>query len=106
MRRQRMKQPSGPAKSAIPRPPISARVRKSWSMRPRSIPGMAIAGDDLAMEIVAVVVVVLIDREPFLRQRPEQGQIFRMGAYRVRLPVAADMLVEAYHPVRRRHHDM
>src|SRR6185295_19211053 len=106
MRRQRMKQPRGPAKRAMPRPPISARARKSWSMGRLSVCVPTVAGDHLAMEIVAMIVVVLIDREPLLRQWSEQGEIFRMGAHRVRLSVAANMLVEADHAVGRRYHDM
>ena len=56
------------------------------------------------MHIVAVVVVVGIDRHVAGHLRAKQSEIFGVAAYSLGMATTADMVVEAEHTVGGRHH--
>tara|TARA_B100002003_G_scaffold184885_1_gene173266 strand:- start:13 stop:294 length:282 start_codon:yes stop_codon:yes gene_type:complete len=59
---------------------------------------------NITMHIVAVVVVVGIDRHVAGHLRAKQSEIFGVAAYSLGMATTADMVVEAEHTVGGRHH--
>src|SRR5690554_4421038 len=104
MRRQTMKQPSGPATRATPMPASRARRKKSSSMAVLCGVLVLVAPQHLAVRQVRVVVMVLIDGQGGSGARAEQRQILGTARDEVRRAAAADVAVEADHSVGRRHH--
>src|SRR5690606_36255822 len=88
-----------PATSAVPKPAASTFSMNSVSMIPLRL-------NDIAARIVFVIVMVRIDRNIFRMLPSEEGDIARVVAYFLRASLAADMAVNAEHPVRRCHHHM
>src|SRR5690554_3284350 len=109
-RRQTTEQPSGPATTATPRPPIRARQKKSPStaslmlMVTGSL--MAGAGNNVAVQVMLVVMVMMIHRQRFrylVAEGFDKGRV--VGNIR-RIAAAADMLVQADHLVGGSHHQV
>lgn len=67
---------------------------------------LRLVGDDLAAEVVRMVMPVGIDRDATAGGRAEEGEILRMRAHRLGPPGAADVMVEADDAVSRRHDQM
>ena len=67
---------------------------------------MVVGDDDVAGGVVDMVVVVDIDRHVARDLGAEQFQVGRVAQHRLRMPGAADMVVDANHLVGRCHHQM
>src|SRR5579864_7940099 len=93
MRRHTTKEPSGPATRATPIPASSARSRKS-SM-----------GLDLAGDVMAVIMRMGVEREA-LDRGAEKRAVGGIARHRLRVPAAADMVIEADDAVGGGHHQM
>ena len=124
MRRHTTKQPSGAATRASPRPNSRARSRKGSSTfsfrsgprrsrrRRRPIGSRLRSDADAGLrarragQIVAVVVLVLVDGEGVRRLRPEQARVLGVLGHRLRHARAAHMAVEADDAVALGHHDV
>jgi hypothetical protein len=63
-------------------------------------------GNDLARNIVAVVVVMVIDGKISRRAIAKEGHVIGVPAHRLGMPDAAYVVVETHHPVGGRHDQM
>src|SRR5690606_38828916 len=110
-----MKQPSGPATSATPMPPTSARVKKSSSIAAplllvlvvmMVVVVMVIIVDHAAVFQMDVVVIVAVDGERGGRLAAEQSAVLRALCYRLRRAGATHVAVQADYRVGPAHDDM
>src|SRR4051812_24570911 len=107
MRRQTMKQPSGPAASATPTPASTARRMKlSVMMVVTVIVVRDAAGSYRSTGRMLVVMMVRIDRQRLGRGGAEQFQERLVPAHVLGRAGAAEMGVEAVAPVGGGHHDI
>jgi hypothetical protein len=67
---------------------------------------MVVGDDDVAGGVVDMIVIVNVDRHIARDLGSEQFQIGGVAQHRLRVPGAADMMVDADHLVGRRHHQM
>src|SRR5690349_9696828 len=107
MRRHTTKQPRGAATTARPSPASRARIRNgSPTSGPLTQRALA-RGRCLrfACQIVAVIVVVVVERESARRLRPEQPRVLGVLRHRLGYARAAYVPVETYDTVALRHYD-
>src|SRR5690554_4550640 len=99
MRRQTTKQPRGPATKATPRPPSSARQKKSPSNASMMVMAATFVGvrgrDHIAMEVMAMVVMVVIDRQRLGNLMTEGFHKSRVLGNILRVSAATYVLIKA-----------
>src|SRR5690606_32076862 len=90
----------------LPKRPARGNRRASGAASPDSLFLSLIDRDRFAGYIVAVVVAVLINGQSLCGTRAEECKIFRVATDGFRFAGAADVAVQADHPVGRSHHQM
>lgn len=71
-----------------------------------AMPVPILQGYHIAVGVVVMVVVMMVQRQAVRHRRTEQGAEFRIADNGIGPPGATDMMVQADHPIRRRHHHM
>src|SRR5690554_6207104 len=107
MRRQTTKEPSGPATSASASPASKACSKKSGMIASRSVLLLfVICRQDAATQVVAMVMLMVVDRQIAGGLRPEQLDKGRIMADLLRQSGTTNMPVQTNNPVGRPHDQM